>query len=219
MQLLIDKSVRRRDTLFQCAPLLLENRGDRALERVDRLFVVAHREECARALPRALARPEIRGDRVQNVPLRRGGVLRLVDQHVVDARIELIEHPGGAGAAQQLPRAGDEILVVQQAARGLHRRIMRGDALRQGEERLRARGAERGAPFFKQRRDALLLGVEQGAQRRVLFIQRVGDELPLFIAPEIAVGLEENSAVGVERLAGFRRGDGAAQIRRQILIS
>ena len=75
----------------------------RALEREDRLLLVAHREHGAMALAGALADEELGGQSAQDVPLLGGGVLRLVEQHVVDAAVELEEHPGGVGAhGQQL---------------------------------------------------------------------------------------------------------------------
>ena len=41
--------------------------------------------------------------------------MRLVDQDVVDAAVELVEHPRrNAGLVQQIPRLEDEILVVEQ---------------------------------------------------------------------------------------------------------
>ena len=38
---------------------------------------------------------EFGDDGLDDLPLLRAGVLRLVDQHMVDAEIELVEHPGG----------------------------------------------------------------------------------------------------------------------------
>ena len=51
-----------------------------------------------------------------DLPLLLAGVLRLVDQHVVDAEIELVVHPGGIDVAQQRQRLVDEIVVVEQPA-------------------------------------------------------------------------------------------------------
>ena len=54
------------------------------------------------ALDRALADEELLGQAADHLPLVGVGVLRLVDQHMVDAAVELVEHPGGAvGALQQ----------------------------------------------------------------------------------------------------------------------
>ena len=59
------------------------------------------------------------------LPLRRRGVLHLVEQQVVEAAVELVEHPGGAGIDQQLRGAADQVVVVHQAAVLLVRRRRR----------------------------------------------------------------------------------------------
>ena len=43
-------------------------------------------------------------------------VLRFVDEDVVDAGIEFVEHPGGVGPAQQRQSALDQIVEIEQAA-------------------------------------------------------------------------------------------------------
>ena len=72
-----------------------------ALEAEDRLLLVAHRKQRARLGACALAGEEFLGQRRDNGPLRRARVLRLVDQQVVEAAIELVEHPGGDARAGQ----------------------------------------------------------------------------------------------------------------------
>ena len=52
---------------------------------------------------RAGAGEEFRRQRADDLPLLRAGVLRLVDQHVVDAAIELVVHPGGVDVARAAP--------------------------------------------------------------------------------------------------------------------
>ena len=71
-----------------------------ALEREDRLLLVADREDRARDVPRAPAPAVNSADQLRDdLPLLRARVLRLVDQHVVDAEVELVVHPGGVDAA------------------------------------------------------------------------------------------------------------------------
>src|SRR3954453_16876633 len=71
----------------------------RALKGKDRLLLVADRRDRARdTLTRALARRELGDDVGDNVPLLWAGILRLVDQDVIDAAIELVMHPVGGYA-------------------------------------------------------------------------------------------------------------------------
>ena len=54
------------------------------------------------------------GKRLDDAPLRRVGVLRLVDQDVVDAAVDLVQHPGGGvGARQQRLGLDDQIVIVE----------------------------------------------------------------------------------------------------------
>ena len=53
---------------------------------------------------------------VDDVPLPRAGVLRLVDQHVIDAAVELVVHPAGRAAVQHRQRLVDQIVIIEQAA-------------------------------------------------------------------------------------------------------
>ena len=75
-----------------------------ALERKDRLLLVADREHRAHhAVARAGAGGEFGDDVRDDVPLPRAGVLRLVDQHMVDAAVELVMHPAGGDAVRASP--------------------------------------------------------------------------------------------------------------------
>ena len=92
--------------LFSCALLEIAphfgeflRRG--ALERIDRLLVVADRENGARDAARAGAGGELGDQPSHDLPLLGAGVLRLVDQHMVDAEIELVVHPGGVDVGKQ----------------------------------------------------------------------------------------------------------------------
>ena len=101
---------------LEIAPHLGEFLGRGVLERIDRLLLVADRKDRARERPRAGAGGEFVGEVAHDLPLLLAGVLRLVDQHVVDAEIELVVHPGGIDVAQQRQRLVDEVVVVEQPA-------------------------------------------------------------------------------------------------------
>ena len=121
--------MRRRALGLKLAADRAEPRRVGALEAVDRLLLVADREQ--RAQPLAAPSPaKNSAARLSMIaPLRRVGVLRLVDQDVVDAAVDLVEHPGGgAGARQQDLRLDDQVVIVERGLRplaplviGLHR--------------------------------------------------------------------------------------------------
>ncbi len=94
----------------------------RALKRVDRLLDVTHGEHGALDLdavfigPRPLAREEIAGQRVRNIPLHAGAILHLIQQQMIDAAIQLELHPGGAVILQQPQTATDQVVIIHQPA-------------------------------------------------------------------------------------------------------
>ncbi len=113
-----------------CAPHLVECARRRALEREDRLLLVADREDRApHVRPRAAGR-ELRDDGAHDLPLLRAGVLRLVDQHVIDAEVELVVHPGGGRASRTAPAS---------CRSGRRSRAARGAPSRRGSARSRRR--------------------------------------------------------------------------------
>ena len=73
----------------------------------------------------------------------RARILRLVDQHVVDALIELVMYPGGATFAEQAQGLVDQIVVVEEPAAILARLVTRDHGIGDSEERRRAVAAER----------------------------------------------------------------------------
>ena len=79
----------------------VEFRSIGALERIDRLLAVADREHRARAVARARAGEELLGQRMGDAPLLRGGVLHLVQQQMVQAAVQLVQHPGRTWIDQQ----------------------------------------------------------------------------------------------------------------------
>ena len=69
------------------------------------------------AVARAGAGEEFGRPAPDDLPLLRARVLRLVDQHMVDAAVELVVHPGGAiRRVEQRERLVDQVVVVEQAA-------------------------------------------------------------------------------------------------------
>ncbi len=93
--------------------------GRRVLERKDRLLLVADRENRALEIARALAGGEFRDQPAHDVPLLVAGILRLVDQEMIDAEIELVMHPGGIDVVQQRQRLVDQVVIIEQAAAAL----------------------------------------------------------------------------------------------------
>ncbi len=91
-----------------------------ALEGIDRLLLVADHEDRARRSRRARRSPLVNSCArlLDHVPLRRAGVLRLVDQDVVDAAVEPVQHPGRDRAGRSADRAAlqDQIVEIEPAA-------------------------------------------------------------------------------------------------------
>ena len=86
----------------------------------------------------ALAREEFIRQRTDDLPLHGARVLRLVHQQVLDAAVELVEHPGGIGPLpQQLARAGDEVLEVIGPAAALGLLEFRDDGAAEAQHGLR----------------------------------------------------------------------------------
>ena len=104
-----------------------------------------------RCAARAGARGEILGDLAQDLPLLGVRVLRLVDQHVVDAAIELVEHPGRVAAREQREGLVDEVLEVERAEAHLRLLDARVDLGGEREERPGALGGARGLALVDER--------------------------------------------------------------------
>ena len=101
---------------WKCCRIAQEGLRVGALKAVDRLLGVADREDRAGAVARALAGEEFLGERRDDLPLFGVGVLRLVDQDVVETAVELEEHPGrDSRASQQVERRQHQIVVIERA--------------------------------------------------------------------------------------------------------
>ena len=60
---------------------------------------------------------DVRRQRLQDRPLRWAGVLRLVQQNVSDAAVELPQHPfGGVAAGEQSACAVDQVVEIKAGA-------------------------------------------------------------------------------------------------------
>ena len=75
----------------------------RALKAVDRLLFVAHDKNGTRAIrARAFTCCDFGGERFDDIPLRRAGVLCLVDEDVVNPAIEAVEHPSESVLSEEI---------------------------------------------------------------------------------------------------------------------
>ena len=109
---------------------------------------------------RAPPRHEFGDDGLDDVPLLRAGVLRLVDQHVVDAEIELVENPGGGRAPEQLDRLVDQVVIVEQRAALFLVFVAADDVGGDGDQRAGAVARGDGALARQQGADAVLFALE-----------------------------------------------------------
>ena len=106
------------DLLFECRAFAVQLFGVRALERVDRLLLVAHDEEGAiHLVTRPGAGVKFICQPFDHVPLPGRGVLRLVDKDMVDAAVDAEQHPSSHGlVGQQSAGFEDQIVKVEPAA-------------------------------------------------------------------------------------------------------
>src|SRR6187401_994991 len=123
---------------FESARVLREYPRIGALEREDRLLVVTDGEQRARDGARPGTGGEFIGERSDDLPLPRARVLRFVDQDVVDAKVQLVEHPGRGRVAQQRQRLVDQIVIIEQSAPLLLQSVTRDDRVSDSEQGARA---------------------------------------------------------------------------------
>ena len=113
----------RAHALAQQSVRLVEGIDIGALERIDRLLAVADGEHGAVHVAGRRAGEELRGQRVRDAPLLGRGVLHLVQQQVIEAAVQLVQHPGRAGIDQKVGGAPDQVVVVEQPGRILVLRV------------------------------------------------------------------------------------------------
>src|SRR5690606_18890277 len=95
---------------LELAALLAEQTRICPLKAEDRLLVVAdHEDRALTRRARAMTGEEFRGQLLDHAPLLGTGILRLVDQHVIDPAVELVEYPRRASVAQHLSGLVDEV--------------------------------------------------------------------------------------------------------------
>ena len=174
---------------------LVEHVGPGALERVDRLFLVADRKE--RAVLRGAAGPgeELIRDCAQDLPLLGRRVLGLVHQDVVDAAVELVEHPGRTGGRQQVPGALDQILEVEEPAPALGRVVVVEDRARHRHQGGGALGRVGSLAPGQEAEEPRLFGIERIAQCRLPGAQRLRQ---VGGGPGLALGGEEDVEIGLD---------------------
>ena len=124
------------------------------LERIDRLFLVADRENGANHVARAGAGGKFGDQSSDDLPLFAAGILRFVDQEMIDAEIELVVNPGGVRAGEKCQRLIDQIVVIEQATPRLFFPITRQNSVGDGDQRRangRGRSRRAGDPAMRER--------------------------------------------------------------------
>ncbi len=153
------------ELLLQAAATQVEFPGGGALKRKDRLLFVADREHRPdHAIARAGAGGEFGNDVRDDVPLPGTGVLRFVDQHMIDAAVELVMHPAGRHAVEHRQRFVDQIVIVEQAAFLLLAPVIRCRRGRDMQQRLGAVAGGHRAAAFDQGAKAADFGLQTGGQ-------------------------------------------------------
>ena len=176
----------------------VETLGIGALERIDRLLLVADDEYRAAAVGlRAFACRELLRQPLDHRPLRRARVLRLVYEDMVDAAIEPEQHPlRHRRVGQQLARLADQVVEVEHAAQKLAPLVGGHEGAGESVENAGLFEGDQGQP-----RRAPLLDpgheiVEPLDQRRVALAQLLGGELA-------DLGAEGRGGTGAEQQQVF----------------
>ena len=176
-----------------------ERRG--ALEREDRLLLVADRKHRALDVAARAARHELGGDGLDDLPLLGAGVLRLVDQHVVDAEVELVEDPGRRRPREQRQSLVDQILVVEQGAAFFFLAVALDHVRRDGDERAGALAGLQGTFAGDEGADAGLLLRQQLGPGGM----RGGELLGEDALSRLQLGGAEHLEIVLDALAPLRR--------------
>ena len=111
-----------------------------------------------------------------DVPLPGAGILRLVDQHVVDAAVELVMHPAGRHPVQHQNRLVDQIVIVEQAALLLLAPVVRRRGGCDPQQRLGAVPHRQRAAPLDQGGDAQAFLVERAGERRIAVAEFFGQQ-------------------------------------------
>ncbi len=161
---------------FRLAVALLEEASHfreflrrRALERENRLLLVADREDGPDSPPRARSGEKLGRESRHDGPLLGRSVLRFVDEQVVERVIELVHDPGGARTRDEFQRARCLVGEIEDAALGLGLGESGERSPRDPKQRLAALERAGGAPLVAQRFEARLLALEVGFEIRAPF--------------------------------------------------
>src|SRR3546814_9411842 len=103
---IVQAPARLADLTVEPLPRLIELARIGALKAEDRLLEIADREDGAPQPARALAREELLRQSGRNGPLRAVGVLRLVDQDMIQLLVQLVAHPCAHAVARQQGEIG-----------------------------------------------------------------------------------------------------------------
>ena len=200
------------DLALYLAQHLLEDIGVRPLEGIDRLLPVTHHEQGARlAAVTAFACEELARQRLHDLPLHGAGVLRLVDEQVLDAAVELEQHPGGIRLlVQEFRRPDDEVLEVIGTTRPLGRLEAMHDGGSQPQQRQRGAKASEIAKNAQRCLKPRLIGFHK------LFDPRVA--LPCRSIGDVGAGRVISSQQHTPQVEKARvpRGAGASQLRGRL---
>src|SRR5262249_16449342 len=153
----------------------LEFARRRALKREDRLLLIADREDRAPDAARPGAGEELARDPPYDFPLLRAGVLRFIDQDMVDAGVELVIHPGGAILGEQHEGLVDQVVIVEQPTSVLGYLIAGEDSVGDGDQRGGTVAAGERLAAFRQRQDARAFGTEALGELRIAVLDSAGD--------------------------------------------
>ncbi len=172
-----------------------------SLEAVDRLLEVADHEQGAAALlGLGRAAEELLDQPLDDLPLGGVGVLRLVDQHVIDLAVELVAHPfAHSGLAEQAASPFDEVVEVGDPGAALGPGVGLGE-LPPGAKARGHFGGEQGAVL-----DAQQLGDQHRETPGVRFIMRFGLRLTRGDPRSPLFGENHLAQVGQSRRALDRR--------------
>src|SRR6202040_356431 len=116
------------------------------------------------------------GESADDLPLFRTGILRLVDQNVIDALIELVMNPGGSTFAEKHHGLVDQVLIVEEPAAILARLITRDHGIGDNKERRCAVAAEHGLAPLEQRYEAHAFGIKCLGEFRIASFEQSGDQ-------------------------------------------
>ena len=166
---------------FQFPPAQVEFARRGPLKRKDRLFLVADREHGAdHTVARTGAGGEFGNDVRDDIPLPRAGILRLVDQHMIDAAVELVVHPARGHAVEHRQRLVDQVVIVEEAAFLLLAAVVCRSRGRDMQERLGAVADDKRAASLDQGAEAAAFGFEEASNGGIFGRQKffVTTDLP-----------------------------------------